>query len=63
MSDVKKEELPITFYDSVTGKPLFTAPVGRTLNEFLEVCFDEIVVKKELSDGIGIKISRVAELP
>jgi hypothetical protein len=47
MSDVKKEELPITFYDSVTGKPLFTAPVGRTLNEFLEVCFDEIFVKKE----------------
>jgi hypothetical protein len=30
-----KEELPIKFYDSVTGKLLFTAPVGRTMEEFL----------------------------
>ena len=42
LSDAKKEELPITFYDSVTGKPLFTAPVGRTLNEFLEVSLIQI---------------------
>mmetsp|Transcript_22619 Transcript_22619/g.34480 ORF Transcript_22619/g.34480 Transcript_22619/m.34480 type:complete len:214 (-) Transcript_22619:99-740(-) len=26
---------PITFYDSVTGKPLFKAPIGRTAEEFL----------------------------
>jgi peptide methionine sulfoxide reductase MsrB len=26
---------PITFYDSVTGKALFMAPVGRTAQEFL----------------------------
>ncbi|CAJ1969612.1 unnamed protein product [Cylindrotheca closterium] len=26
---------PIKFYDSNTGKHLFTAPVGRTMNEFL----------------------------
>lgn len=26
---------PISFYDSVTGKELFRAPVGRTLNEFI----------------------------
>lgn len=26
---------PIHFYDSVTGKLLFRAPVGRTLEEFL----------------------------
>ena len=30
-----KEEMPIKFYDSVTGKLLFTAPVGRTMEEFL----------------------------
>jgi len=30
-----KEETPIQFYDSVTGKLLFTAPVGRTMDEFL----------------------------
>ncbi len=26
---------PITFYDSVTGKPLFVAPIGRSPEEFL----------------------------
>ena len=25
----------VTYYDSVTGKPLFIAPVGRTMAEFL----------------------------
>eukprot|EP00948_MAST-09A_sp_MAST-9A-sp1_P001195 g1195.t1 len=25
---------PITFYDTVTGKPLFKAPIGRTWDEF-----------------------------
>ena len=24
-----------TFYDSVTGKPLFRAPIGRTIDEFI----------------------------
>ena len=24
----------VTYYDSVTGKPLFTAPKGRTWDEF-----------------------------
>lgn len=28
-------EEPITFYDSNTGKPLFIAPKGRTMKEFL----------------------------
>ena len=27
---------PITFYDSVTGKPLFKAPIGRTMSGFLK---------------------------
>ena len=26
---------PLTFYDSVTGKPLFVAPVGRSAEDFL----------------------------
>jgi len=26
---------PITFYDSVSGQPLFVAPVGRTMDDFL----------------------------
>lgn len=30
------ETIPIKFYDSVTGKLLFTAPVGRTMDEFLK---------------------------
>jgi peptide methionine sulfoxide reductase MsrB len=29
------EERPITFYDSVTGRPLFVAPIGRTAEDFL----------------------------
>ena len=28
-------EEPITFYDSNTGKPLFIAPKGRTMSDFL----------------------------
>lgn len=34
MIEIKSE--PITFYDSVTGKPLFKAPVGRTMSGFLK---------------------------
>jgi hypothetical protein len=26
---------PTTYYDSVTGKPLFRAPIGRSMDEFL----------------------------
>eukprot|EP00954_Amorphochlora_amoebiformis_P018475 1326371-Amorphochlora_amoeboformis.AAC.1 len=25
-----------TYYDSITGKPLFRAPIGRTFDEFLK---------------------------
>lgn len=31
----KETDGPIQFYDSVTGKLLFTAPVGRTMEEFI----------------------------
>lgn len=38
-TDFEKQVLsangPTTFYDSVTGKPLFVAPMGRTAQEFL----------------------------
>ena len=26
----------VTFYDSVTGRPLFIAPIGRSMADFLE---------------------------
>lgn len=42
LKSVDKEEKPIKFYDSVTGKLLFTAPVGRTMDDF---------VKESLSHG------------
>lgn len=35
LKSLKDEEQPVKFYDSVTGKLLFTAPVGRTMEEFL----------------------------
>ena len=35
LKNVSQEEQPIQFYDSVTGKLLFTAPIGRTMEEFL----------------------------
>eukprot|EP00281_Chroomonas_sp_CCMP1168_P026097 CAMPEP_0206232292 /NCGR_PEP_ID=MMETSP0047_2-20121206/11333_1 /ASSEMBLY_ACC=CAM_ASM_000192 /TAXON_ID=195065 /ORGANISM="Chroomonas mesostigmatica_cf, Strain CCMP1168" /LENGTH=228 /DNA_ID=CAMNT_0053656009 /DNA_START=23 /DNA_END=709 /DNA_ORIENTATION=- len=34
LKEVDKEK-PTTYYDSVTGKPLFIAPVGRTFEEFV----------------------------
>jgi hypothetical protein len=27
---------PVTFYDSVTGKPLFVAPIGRSAEDFIQ---------------------------
>ena len=26
---------PVTFYDSVSGKPLFKAPINRSVDEFI----------------------------
>ena len=31
-----KDKGEVTYYDSVTGKPLFVAPRGRTLQQFLD---------------------------
>lgn len=42
LKNLDNEEKPIKFYDSVTGKHLFTAPVGRTMEDF---------VKESLSHG------------
>jgi hypothetical protein len=33
---VLNSKQPITFYDSVTGKPLFQAPIGRSAQEFID---------------------------
>lgn len=35
MKSVGEAKEPVQFYDSVTGKLLFTAPVGRTMEQFL----------------------------
>jgi hypothetical protein len=34
---VLQAKAPITFYDSVTGKPLFVAPINRSPEEFVQV--------------------------
>ena len=36
LKSVQKEDQPIKFYDSVTGKLLFTAPIGRTMEDFIK---------------------------
>eukprot|EP00980_Cylindrotheca_fusiformis_P028859 scaffold22660_cov127-Cylindrotheca_fusiformis.AAC.13 len=36
LNSLKDEKQPVEFYDSVTGELLFTAPVGRTMEEFLK---------------------------
>jgi len=33
-ADADAAEQPVTYYDSVTGKPLFVAPIGRSFAEF-----------------------------
>ena len=35
LAEVEKSSGPVTFYDSVSGKPLFVAPKGRSKEEFL----------------------------
>ena len=34
LKEVSRDE-PTVYYDSVTGKPLFVAPIGRTMDEFI----------------------------
>lgn len=36
LKNLNQEETPIKFYDSVTGKLLFTAPVGRSMEDFIK---------------------------
>jgi len=33
--EMRKSSRPVVFYDSVTGKPLFKAPINRSVDEFL----------------------------
>lgn len=33
--EVRNSKGPVTFYDSVTGKPLFVAPIGRSADQFI----------------------------
>eukprot|EP00934_Nitzschia_sp_Nitz4_P002245 Nitzschia sp. Nitz4//scaffold8_size234185//54904//55685//NITZ4_001242-RA/size234185-snap-gene-0.9-mRNA-1//1//CDS//3329559761//2245//frame0 len=36
LEEIKKADGPVQFYDSVTGKLLFTAPIGRTKEDFVK---------------------------
>ena len=36
MEKFMDEDGTVTFYDSVCGEPLYRAPVGRTMEEFME---------------------------
>mmetsp|Transcript_12819 Transcript_12819/g.36875 ORF Transcript_12819/g.36875 Transcript_12819/m.36875 type:complete len:215 (-) Transcript_12819:54-698(-) len=36
LKSIENEDKPIKFYDSVTGKLLFTAPIGRTMEDFIK---------------------------
>ena len=58
---------PVTFYDSVTGRPLFVAPVGRSAQDFLtesrihgwpsfrdaEVVWDNVRILKESGETVS----------
>jgi len=59
---------PVTFYDSVTGKPLFQAPIGRSLEQFVreseihgwpsfrdeEVIWDNVRVLKSSGETVSV---------
>ena len=67
LQDVNKNEVT-TYYDSVTGKPLFKAPIGRSFDDFVaesnvhgwpsfrdqEVVWDNV---RALSDGEMVSLS------
>lgn len=36
LKSIEKEEEPVKFYDSVTGKLLFEAPIGRSKEDFIK---------------------------
>lgn len=36
LKSIEKEDKPVKFYDSVTGELLFTAPVGRSMEDFIK---------------------------
>lgn len=59
---------PMTFYDSVTGKPLFTAPIGRSVDDLIdetykhgwpsfrdaEVVWDNVRVLKNSGETVSV---------
>lgn len=59
---------PLTFYDSVTGKPLFQAPIGRSAQDFVresqihgwpsfrdsEVVWDNVRVLKNSGETVSV---------
>ena len=68
MANQSAENSTIMFYDSVTGKPLFEAPKGRTWSDFHRECTvhgwpsfrdDEVVVEnvRVLADGEVVSLA------
>jgi len=66
--DVKSANGPVTFYDSVTGKALFVAPINRSADEFIkesqihgwpsfrdqEVVWDNVRVLKNSGETVSL---------
>ena len=60
LSEVDRNE-ETTYYDSVTGKPLFIAPRGRNFDQFLQVVLHDASHIFIIVACIGITGSRVAK--
>jgi len=66
--ELRKSKGPLVFYDSVTGKPLFMAPINRSVDEFLnesqvhgwpsfrdqEVIWDNVRILKNSGETVSV---------
>jgi hypothetical protein len=52
LQEAKNSTQPIEFYDSNTGKLLFTAPIGRSMDDFL--------IESKGERGVGESCDNVA---
>ena len=65
---VRNSKEPVTFFDSVTGKPLFVAPIGRSAEQFIaesqihgwpsfrdsEVVWDNVRILKNSGETVSV---------
>lgn len=66
--EMRKSKGPVVFYDSVTGKPLFMAPINRSVEDFLteskihgwpsfrdqEVVWDNVRILKNSGETVSV---------